>query len=284
MTKVVVLVVLLLTSVGAWSKKPLQVSIAEQAQSILVFDRTSNRVVEGFNTTAQLPIASITKVMTVYVVLESNADLNELITIKRQRIEGSRNLTPGMRVSRRELITLSLVASDNLAAKTLALAHPGGYDEFINLMNSTAAKIGMVDTVYVEPTGLLLNKSTAWDLHLLNGAVKKHKEFAAAAMTAQTTADTVNLKGIIKHVMIRNTSMFAGKYDISVGKTGFTNPAGWCISMSMMHKGKEFDIVVLGSPDKKTRNNLVSAKLRDYMNTITASAVIKDIAVIDEAQ
>jgi len=78
--------------------------------------------------------------------------------------------------------------------------------------------------------------------------------------------------------------MFAGRYDISVGKTGFTNPAGWCISMSMTHKGKEFDIVVLGSPDKKTRNNLVSAKLRDYMNTITASAVIKDIAVIEEAQ
>jgi D-alanyl-D-alanine carboxypeptidase len=282
MTKVVVLVVLLLTSVGAWSKKPLQISVAEQAQSILVFDRTSNRIVEGFNTTAQLPIASITKVMTVYVVLESNADLNELITIKRQRIEGSRNLTPGMRVSRRELITLSLVASDNLAAKTLALAHPGGYDDFVNLMNSTAAKIGMTDTVYVEPTGLLLNKSTAWDLHLLNGAVKKYKEFSAAAMTAQTTADTVNLKGIIKHVMIRNTSMFAGKYDITVGKTGFTNPAGWCISMVVTHKGKEFDIIVLGSPDKKTRNNLVNAKLKDYMNTFTASAVIKDITEIDQ--
>jgi D-alanyl-D-alanine endopeptidase (penicillin-binding protein 7) len=284
MTKVVVLVVLLLTSFGAWSKKPLQISVAEQAQSILVFDRTSNRIVEGFNTTVQLPIASITKVMTVYVVLESNADLNELITIKRQRIEGSRNLTPGMRVSRRELITLSLVASDNLAAKTLALAHPGGYDEFVSLMNSTAAKIGMTDTVYVEPTGLLLNKSTAWDLHLLNGAVKKHKEFGAAAMTAQTTADTVNLKGIVKHVMIRNTSMFAGKYDISVGKTGFTNPAGWCISMVVTHHGKEFDIIVLGSPNKKTRNDLVGAKLKDYMNTFTASAVIKDIAVIDEEQ
>jgi D-alanyl-D-alanine carboxypeptidase len=219
--------------------------------------------------------------MTVYVVLESNVDLDELITIKRQRIEGSRNLTPGMRVSRRELITLSLVASDNLAAKTLALAHPGGYDEFIGLMNSTAAKIGMVDTVYVEPTGLLLNKSTAWDLHLLNGAVKKYKEFAAAAMTAQTTTDAVNIKGIIKKIIIRNTSMFAGKYDILVGKTGFTNPAGWCISMSLTHNGKEFDVIVLGSPNKKTRNDLVSTKLKDYMNTFTASAVIKDIAILD---
>jgi len=284
MTKFVVIVVLLLSSVGAWSKTPLQISIAEQAQSILVFDRTSNRIVESFNAKTQLPIASITKLMTVYVVLESKANLNEMITINRQKIEGSRNLKHGMRVSRQELITLSLVASDNLAAKTLALAHPGGYDAFIESMNLTANKLGMVDTVYVEPTGLLLNKSTTWDLHLLNTAIKKHKEFAAAAMTAQTTADTVNLKGIIKHVMIRNTSMFAGKYDISVGKTGFTNPAGWCISMSMTHKGKEFDIIVLGSPDKKTRNNLVSAKLRDYMNTITASAVIKDIAVIEEAQ
>lgn len=281
MTKFVVLVALLLTSVGAWSKKPLQIAAVEEAQAILVFDRSSNRVVEGFNTNSQLPIASITKIMTVYVVLESNVDLDELITVKRQKIESSRSLLHGMRVSRRELITLSLVASDNLAAKTLALAHPAGYDNFIDTMNLTAKTIGMLNTVYVEPTGLLLNKSTAWDLHLLNSAVKKHREFTAAAMTAQTTANTVNLKGIIKHIMIRNTSMFAGKYDISVGKTGFTNPAGWCISMLVTHKGKEFDIIVLGSPNKKTRNNLVSAKLKDYMNAFTASAVIKDIDVID---
>ena len=281
MTKFIVLVVLLLSSVYGHAKKPPQIVAVEEAQAILVFDRTSNRIVEGFNATSQLPIASITKIMTVYIVLESNADLDELITVKRQKIESSRSLLHGMRVSRRELITLSLVASDNLAAKTLALAHPAGYDNFIDTMNLTAKTIGMLNTVYVEPTGLLLNKSTAWDLHLLNSTVKKHREFTAAAMTAQTTANTVNLKGIIKHIMIRNTSMFAGKYDIAVGKTGFTNPAGWCISMLVTHKGKEFDIIVLGSPNKKIRNNLVSAKLKDYMNVFTASAVIKDMDVID---
>ena len=142
----------------------------------------------------------------------------------------------------------------------------------------------MVDTNYVEPTGLLLNKSTTWDLHLLNTAIKKHKEFALAAMTAQTVANTVNLKGIMQHVLIRNTSMFAGKYDITVGKTGFTNPAGWCITMLVTHKGSEFDIIVLGSPDKKTRNNLVKLKLKDYMNTFTASAVLKDINLIDNVE
>lgn len=283
MAKFVVILSLLLAPFSSWAKRPAQVVAVEEAKAILVFDRSTVRAVETFNARTQLPIASITKLMTVLVVLESDADLNELITIKRQKIEGSRNLTHGMQVSRRELINLSLVASDNLAAKTLALAHPLGYDEFVSTMNSTAAKLGMTDTVYVEPTGLLLNKSTAWDLHLLNDAVKKHKEFGAAAMTAQTTANTVNLKGIVKHVIIRNTSMFAGKYDIAVGKTGFTNPAGWCISMVVTHRGKEFDIIILGSPNKKTRNDLVSAKLKDYMNTFTASAVIKDMSALDEA-
>ena len=284
MTKVALLIALLLTSNCCWSKKPLQTVASEEAKAILVFDRTSNRIVESFNAKMQLPIASITKLMTVYVVLESKANLNEMITINRQKIEGSRNLKHGMRVSRQELITLSLVASDNLAAKTLALAHPGGYDAFIESMNLTAANLGMVDTNYVEPTGLLLNKSTTWDLHLLNTAIKKHKEFAAAAMTAQTVANTVNLKGMIQHILIRNTSMFAGKYDIAIGKTGFTNPAGWCITMLVTHKGSEFDIIVLGSPDKKTRNNLVNLKLKDYMNRFTASAVLKDINLIDNTE
>jgi D-alanyl-D-alanine endopeptidase (penicillin-binding protein 7) len=284
MSKFVVVLALILVPVLSMAKKPLQRVAAEQAQAVLVFDRTDQRTVENYNASAVLPIASITKLMTVYVALESGADLDQLIMISRQRIEGSRNLKPGMRVSRRDLITLSLVASDNLAAKTLALAHPSGYDSFIDTMNSTARQLGMTDTVYVEPTGLLLNKSTAWDLHLLNTAIRKHPEFTKAAMTAQTQTDTINIKGIIHRVLIRNTSMFAGRYDISVGKTGFTNPAGWCITMLVTHRGREFDIIVLGSPDKKTRNNLVSAKLRDYMNAVTASAVIKDIDVLEQSQ
>jgi D-alanyl-D-alanine endopeptidase (penicillin-binding protein 7) len=224
-----------------------------------------------------MPIASVTKLMTAYVVLESHADLGEKITVKAQKIEGSPVLKAGMRVTREELLHLALISSDNLAAKMLAIAHPQGYDAFIGEMNATAHCLGMNNTSYIEPSGLLPNKSTAWDLHLLNTAVAKYSIFRNAAMSKTSSQDTQNKKGIWQRIVIRNTNAFAGEYDIAVGKTGFTNPAGWCISMLIKHQGQEFDLIVLGSPSKKVRNDLVAVKLKSYMNTITKSAVIEKI-------
>ena len=261
------------------AKKP--VKIVEPARAVLIFDRTSNKVVEENNIRTAMPIASVTKLMTAYVTLESRADLNEKITIRRQKIEGSPVLKDGMIVTRNELLHLALISSDNLAAKMLAVAHPQGYDSFIAEMNATAQRLGMKDTSYIEPTGLLPNTSTAWDLHLLNTAVSKYSIFRDAAMSKTSNQEAQNKKGLWQRLVIRNTNAFAGEYDIKVGKTGFTNPAGWCISMMIKHQGQEFDLIVLGSPTKKVRNDLVAVKLKNHMNWITANAVIKKIDLLE---
>jgi D-alanyl-D-alanine endopeptidase (penicillin-binding protein 7) len=252
---------------------------SEPARAVLIFD---NGIKEETNIHKEMAIASITKLMTAYVVLESRADLDELITITPQKIETSRALRPGMIVTRRELITMSLVASDNLAAKTLAVAHPQGYEAFIDEMNTTARKLGMAQTKFLEPTGLLPNTSTAWDLHLLNRAVKKYTVFSESAMSKTAITSATNKKGLWQRLVIHNTSAFAGAYDLRVGKTGYTSPAGWCISMTVKHKDREFDIIVLGSPNKQTRNNLVAVKLKNYMNTITANAIVRNIDLIED--
>ncbi len=255
--------------------------ISQPARAVLLYDRKNNTIRQQLNINDQMPIASITKVMTVYTVLDSRAPLDEMLTVDRQKLETSKVLKIGSKVSRLELIQLSLIASDNLAAKLLAVHHPGGYESFIAKMNSLAAGLGMVNTAFIEPTGLLQNTSTAWDLHLLNKAATKYSIFREAAMSKTLEAESLNKRGIWERVIVRNTSAFAGDYDIKVSKTGFTNPAGWCITIMIEHQGHIFDLVVLGSPGKKIRNDLVLGYLKDYMNFITRNSVIQKINLID---
>jgi D-alanyl-D-alanine carboxypeptidase len=271
--------VLMLSYLPAEAKKTK--SPVEPARAVLVFNKTTGTVADQLNAHTAIPIASVTKLMTAFVVLESHADMDEKLVVIPQKIEGSRVLRTGMTITRRELLNLALISSDNLAAKLLAVHHPQGYDSFINEMNTTAQRLGMVNTHYIEPTGLLQNTSTAWDLHLLNQAIAKYKTFSDAAMSASASADAQNKRGIWQRFVIHNTNAFAGKYNIIIGKTGFTNPAGWCIDMRIGYREQEFDIIVLGSPNKKIRNDLVANKLNDYMNFITRNAVIFKIDNFD---
>ena len=267
-------------ALGQTVKKPKAPS-AEPARAVLLFDRKSGAIRQNTNAYQAMPIASITKVMTAYVVLNSGVSLDEMLTVVPQKLETSKTLKTGTQVSRLDLLRLALVASDNLAAKLLAVHHPGGYDSFIEKMNLTASRLGMINTTFIEPTGLLQNTSTAWDLHLLNKAATRYSMFREAAMSKTLEAESLNKRGIWQRVIVRNTSAFAGDYDIKVSKTGFTNPAGWCITMMIEHQGHTFDLIVLGSPSKKTRNDLVSSYLKDYMNFITRNSVIQKIDLID---
>jgi len=258
--------------------------MSEPARAVFLFDHKNNTIRQNINAYQAMPIASITKLMTVYVVLESGVPLNDMLPVIPQKSETSNTLKNKTTVSRLELIRLALIASDNLAAKLLAIHHPDGYSAFVKKMNHTAIKLGMMNTNFVETTGLLPNTSTAWDLHLLNKAVSEHSIFRESAMSKTGGLDALNKKGIWQRAIIRNTNIFAGDYDIKVGKTGFTNLAGWCISMLIRYQDYEFDLIVLGSPDKKTRKDLVSMYLREYMNFITSAAVIKKIDLIDNEE
>ena len=275
--------IVVMCSMPVQAKKKTNKPPAEPAQAILVFNKTTNTIADELNIHRVMPIASVTKLMTAFVVLESRADLDEKLPVIPQRIEGSRVLKLGMTITRRELLHLALVSSDNLAAKLLAVHHPMGYNLFIAEMNATAQRLEMKNTSFIEPTGLLLNTSTAWDLHLLNRHLTNYAIFKEAAMSKTASADAQNRRGIWQKLVVHNTNVFAGQYDIKIGKTGFTNPAGWCIDMLISYKNQDFDIIVLGSPSKTVRNDLVSERLKNYMNTITTRSVIIKIEDIDEA-
>jgi len=271
---------LVVTSVDAKHKKQHKVNV-ESATAILIFDRTTNKIVEELNINEPRAIASMSKLMTVYVVLESNADLNEKIVIKAQKIHGSRVLRSGMIITRRELINLTLIASDNLASMSLADNYASGYNAFIEKMNSTALSIGMLHTTFIEPSGLMLNIGSAWDMHLLLTAASKYSIYNDAAMVKTVDSMIPNKKGKLQRFVIRNTNIFAGNFEIQVAKTGYTKPAGWCIGMMIKHNGQEFDIIILGSPDKKTRYELVANKLQNYMNHNRMQTVVMQMDALE---
>ena len=251
-------------------------------QAVLLFDYKTNQVVEGENIHVQRPIASSTKLMTAYVVLESRVSLDEEIKITQLQIENSPVLKNGSSTTRRELLYLTLIASDNKAARILAESHPSGYSEFIALMNSTARSLNMFNTAFTDPSGLsIFNVSTAWDLHLLNRAINKYSIFSETAMSKTSQQQAQTQKGKLYRFMIRNTSALAGEYDLLIGKTGFTNAAKWCISTQVRLSGNVFDVIVLGAKDKHTRNRLAKTIIEKHISSIASQSTIFNIEQLD---
>ena len=265
------------------SAKPKSVAPpAPEARAVLLFDQKTKTVVEGINIHERMPIASVSKLITAYVVLESRVDLDQRVMVPASVVEHSRVLRTGDLVTRRELLYMALIASDNLAARTLASAHPGGYNAFLLTMNTTVRSLGMMNTGFADVSGLsVFNTSTAWDLHLLHTAITKYSIFNDTAMSKTATQQVESTRGKVKQFIMRNTSALAGEFDLQLGKTGFTNAAKWCISMQVRHDGKYFDVIVLGSPTKEIRNKLAKKLIQKYTNGFVSIVAIDKIEQMD---
>ena len=249
---------------------------------MLLFDQKTKTVVEGINIHERIPIASVSKLITAYVVLESRVELDQKVMVPASVVEHSRVLRTGDLVTRRELLYMALIASDNLAARTLASAHPGGYNAFLLTMNTTVRSLGMMNTGFADASGLsVFNTSTAWDLHLLHTAITKYSIFNDTAMSKTATQQVESTRGKVKQFIMRNTSALAGEFDLQLGKTGFTNAAKWCISMQVRHDGKYFDVIVLGSPTKEIRNKLAKKLIQKYTNGFVSIVAIDKIEQMD---
>ncbi|MDG1143908.1 MAG: hypothetical protein P8N92_04525, partial [Burkholderiales bacterium] len=135
----------------------------------LIVDQGSGEVIYEKNASDIAPIASVTKLMTAMVIIDSGVPLLESITIAKadvDRYKGSRSkLGVGTTLLRAEVLKLALMASENRASAALARVFPGGKAAFVTAMNSKAKSLGMNDTNFVDSTGLRPgNVSTGYDL------------------------------------------------------------------------------------------------------------------------
>jgi len=179
-------------------------------------------------------IASITKLMTVMVVLDAKQDLDEYIKP----------------YTRRELIKLAMVKSDNKAAQTLCQNYPGGTVYCVRAMNTKAAELGMIKTKFHEPTGLsVFNVSTASELVKLVIAAKTYPEIVEDSKTSQ-----VKIQIRKKWLVFNNTNPIIGKrHEFLVSKTGWITVSGGCIVMMLNTDVGQRIVVLLGSKNTRTR-------------------------------
>jgi serine-type D-Ala-D-Ala endopeptidase (penicillin-binding protein 7) len=230
-----------------------------RSAAALVLEVGDGQLLYAKNTDAVMPIASITKLMTAMVVLDANLPLDESITIQPADVDtlkGTRSrLKVGMTLTRRELLKLALMASENRAAAALARNYPGGIQAFIPAMNQKASDLGMPDTHFLDATGLNPgNVSTAHDLAMMVNAGYQYsliREF--------TTSDSHRIaltdRRYHRFVAFRNSNglVRSGHWDIGLSKTGYISEAGRCLVMQATIAAKPVIIVLLDSWGKLSR-------------------------------
>lgn len=224
--------------------------------SAMVLDLQTHNVIYARNPDKVVPIASITKLMTAMVTLDAHLPLNEMLSVDISQTPEMKGVHSRVRlnsqISRKEMLLLTLMSSENRAAASLAHHYPGGYQAFIKAMNAKAKALGMTNTRYVEPTGLSMhNVSTARDLTKLLLASKRYPLIGQLSTTASQTA---TFKDPDYSLPFRNTNhlIYNPKWNIQLTKTGFTNQAGHCLVMRTMIGNRSVSLVVLDAFGKYT--------------------------------
>ena len=197
------------------------------------------------------PIASITKLMTALVIIESGVPLNEKVSYKGMFYSHNK-------FTREELLNLMLVKSDNRAAEALAESM-GGKLWTVYQMNKRAIALEMYNTKFDDTSGLSAkNTSTARDLVILLTDAYKHDKIRDISALSRYDLKVVDKKNKEKQVHVNNTNVrLMSKYDIiEVSKTGTTTAAGKCLVMLVHKNEQQYAIVILGGKTRADVDNL----------------------------
>ena len=226
-----------------------------RSASALVIDIDGN-VIYGKDIDTIRPIASITKLMTAMVIIDSGVDLQEKITVTRDdrdlvQLTGSR-LEYGATLTRKQMILLAIMSSENRAAAALGRTFPGGMKQFVTEMNAKATELGMRHSRFADPAGLNVeNMSTASDLVKMVAAAYGYPLIRQASTTRRLEVYPYAGRGPLTYGntnrLLKNES-----WDIALSKTGYINEAGRCLVMQANIEGESVSIVLLNSFGKLT--------------------------------
>ena len=240
-----------------------------RSASALVIN-AEGQVIYGKDIDTVRSIASITKLMTAMVILDSGLDLNEKITVTKAdrdlvQLTGSR-LEYGASLSRREMILLSIMSSENRAATALGRNFPGGMTAFVKQMNRKAEQLGMKNSHFADPAGLNVdNTSTARDLMKMVTAAEDYALIRQASTTTRIEVHPYAKRGPLVYGntnrLLKNKS-----WSIALSKTGYINESGRCLVMQANIEGERVSIVLLNSFGKLTPFG-DSNRLRQWMLT-----------------
>ncbi len=218
------------------------------SESAVIFDVQSGEKYLDDASSKRWPVASLTKLMTAYLVYE-NMNLDATITLANADFADGDNpiFAPGEIYKVRDLLKVMLVASRNTAAN--ALANSFGRDKFIALMNDTAESWGMENTHYDDPSGLSVsNQSTPDDLLKLVRAITGQRP--DIWKTTENAKISVKDLSSGKFRSFQSTNQFVSKKDFYGGKTGYIPEADGNLISIFLYGKRTLGIIVLGSADR----------------------------------
>jgi len=226
-----------------------------RSHAYYVLDESASSVLAARNERVAVPIASITKLMTALVVLEAGQPMDQVVTITADDVRGTAGnasrLAAGYRLSRRDLLHLALMSSENRAAYALCRSYPRGLRACVQAMNKKGVALGMTSAHFVEPTGLSSrNVASPVDLAKLVLAAAGNRTMRDYSTSARHTV-TVNRR----QLEFRNTNLLVVNpaWQVDVQKTGYIPEAGRCLVMRTVIDGRPVVMVLLNSYGKYTR-------------------------------
>ncbi|MCC7123258.1 MAG: D-alanyl-D-alanine carboxypeptidase [Acidobacteria bacterium] len=226
-----------------------------RAEAAIIYNPVTREVLWSSNADSERSIASITKVMTALVTLESGIDLATPVTVQVSDVSRASTtyLRRGYKVTVDDLLNLLLVGSDNAAARALARVSPYGGDGFIDRMNEKAVELGLSSTHYADPSGLLAtNVSSAYDMaQLIAYAAADERIGGVMRKTSYTTTSGK----IAIRANSTNQLVKTGDIDVLGGKTGFISRSGYCLAslLRLPQTGQQVAVVVLGAKSNASR-------------------------------
>ncbi len=225
-----------------------------RAAAAIIFNPANGQVLWEENAQDKRSIASITKVMTTVVFLEDNPDLNQEVTVERSDVYAASTtyLKANDRLTLGDVLHLTLIASDNAAARVLARVSHGGTASFVERMNEKALELGLENTSFTDPSGLNpANVSSAYDLSRLISFAAADERVApimqTATYTVKTNRRTINIHSTNRLVM--------EGMDVVGGKTGFISKSGYCLAtlLRLPQSNNQVAFVVLGAQSNPGR-------------------------------
>ncbi len=264
----VILAVLLLGTVVQAEGEPENL----YAQSAVLMDADTGRILFEKNGGEQLPMASTTKIMTLLVTLQ-NADLDGEVTVSSYAAsmpDVQLNIREGERYRLRDLCYSLMLESHNDSAVAIAEHVGGSVEGFASMMNQKARDLGCYHTYFITPNGLDasdeqgVHSTTAEDLARIMRCCMQNDEFLT--ITREPSWSFTDLDGT-RNFTVNNKNAFLNMMEGALtGKTGFTNGAGYCYVGALERSGKRLIAVVLacGWPNHKTWKWSDTQKLMNY--------------------
>jgi len=250
-----------------------QAATLRSEHAIVVSDDTG-QVLLSKGADAIVPIASLTKLMTAMVVLDSKPDMDAAISIQASDVDllkHSKSHVPvGTTLRRKEIFELALMSSDNRAAAALARTYPGSTVAFLQAVQVKIKALGLKETTIKEPTGLSPeNTSSASDLAKMAQAAARYPQIASITTDK---SEVIRMNG--RSFTVHNTNSLVGAtgWDVLLSKTGFTNEAGHCLIMRVKQAGSHATLVLLnaGANAVRLRDAL---QIRQYLTRLRAPMV-----------